>query len=162
MIGGIVIGVFAGPLVTERGTHAGDMTADDMNMVVDTMDANMDMEGMAMNPDPVEVAADTEAPTIEIVSATRDMMGAYSILIETTNFTFTPDRVDDEPIQNEGHAHIYVNDVKVGREYAPWIYVPASYFEGEGPYTITATLNANTHGEWTVMDAPIQATMIVD
>ena len=122
----------------------------------------MDEMAMEMNPDPVEVAADAPVPQVEIVSAKRDMMGAYSVQIQTTNFAFTPDRVDDEPVANEGHAHVYVNNVKVGREYAEWIYVPASFFSETGPNRITVTLNANTHGEWTYLDSPIQDTRVVE
>lgn len=164
MMGGIVIGVLAGPLVTERGTQAGKMTAENMDMEVDAVEADMDMEmdTMTMDPDSVEVATDSPIPQVRIVEAFQDEMGAYSVRIETENFSFTPQNVDNEPVANEGHAHVYVNNVKVGREYAEWIYVPASFFSSSEPNRITVTLNANTHGEWTYLDSPIQDTLMVN
>lgn len=118
--------------------------------------------GMNMNPEPVEAASDAPIPGVRIVEAKRDLMGAYSVRIETSNFTFTPNRVDDESVPNEGHAHVYVNNEKVGREYAEWIYVPASFFSESEPNRITVTLNANTHGEWTYLNNPIQDTRVVN
>jgi hypothetical protein len=118
--------------------------------------------GMNMNPEPVEAAGDAPIPGVRIVEAKRDLMGAYSVRIETSNFTFTPDRVDEESAPNEGHAHVYVNNEKVGREYAEWIYVPASFFSESGPNRITVTLNANTHGEWTYLNNTIQDTRVVN
>jgi len=117
---------------------------------------------MNMDPEPVAALDRLPIPSVQIVEAKRDMMGAYSVKIETSNFTFTPDRVDDEPIPNQGHAHIYVNNEKVGREYSEWMYVPASFFSETGPNRITVTLNANTHGEWTYLNNPIQDTRVVN
>ena len=118
--------------------------------------------GMNMNPEPVEAEYGAPIPGVQIVEAKRDMMGAYSVRIETNNFVFTPDRVDEASVPNEGHAHVYVNNKKVGREYAEWIYVPASFFSEAGPNRITVTLNANTHGEWTYLNNPIQDTRVVN
>lgn len=120
------------------------------------MPADADMD---RGPDPVAVTSD-QVPRVTVVDAFVGMMGAYTVRIEIDNFTFTPDKLDQAPVQNEGHGHVYVNNQQAGRVYGEWIYIPGHYFE-PGENQIKVSLHANSHGAWTFADAPIEATRFV-
>jgi hypothetical protein len=89
-------------------------------------------------------------------------MGTYGVRVALEHFTITPEKIDQDPTPNEGHLHVYVDGVKVGREYAEWIYLPSEYFTATGPHRITVSLNTNTHGAWTFAGAPIEDTVVVE
>jgi hypothetical protein len=86
-------------------------------------------------------------PKIVSLLPVKDADGGYNLKIETKYFRFTPDLVGKQVLQNTGHAHIYVNDVKVGRAYSNWFYIQDSFFQN-GTNTISVTLNANNHKVW--------------
>ena len=77
----------------------------------------------------------------------------YNLHIQTTNFTFSPENVNGNHVPGEGHAHLYVDEIKLARLYGEWHHftVPA------GSKTITVTLNSNDHATLVVGDAPISA-----
>jgi len=87
-----------------------------------------------------------------------DVMGGYNVQIMTQNFTFTPAAINRAPQDNEGHAHIYVNDVKIARIYGNWYHLPAETLTA-GDNEVRVTLNANDHGEWAVDGVPISSTV---
>jgi len=45
--------------------------------------------------------------------------------IITTNFAFDPIGVNGAHEPGKGHAHVYINDVKITRAYAPWLQLSA-------------------------------------
>jgi hypothetical protein len=92
-----------------------------------------------------EVASEL-VPTVS-VRALPDTKDGFNLQIETTNFSWSPERVNGVVLENEGHAHVYVNDVKVARVYGPWFHLP-SELVAPGPNRIMVTLNANDHSEW--------------
>lgn len=114
--------------------------------------------GMHMNHETTE--ATSPSPTVSAL-AYKDSKDGYNLKISTTNFTWTPERVNDVPVQKEGHAHVYVNDVKVARVYGAWFHIPSQYFV-EGKNTIRVTLNTNSHSEWVFEGKHIQAEVIVE
>ena len=92
------------------------------------------------------------------VEATPDSVSGVNVRISTTNFTFAPEQVGGEHVQGNGHAHVYVDGVKVGRPYA------ANYHIGSvepGERTIRVTLNANTHSEYEIGGQVVEATTSV-
>ncbi|MFT4532525.1 MAG: zinc and cadmium transporter [Candidatus Saccharimonadales bacterium] len=66
---------------------------------------------------------------------------------QVTDFTFTPEKEGEQAAAAEGHAHLYVNGVKITRIYSEWAFVPAgilpSHFD-----QITVTLSNNDHSEY--------------
>lgn len=96
------------------------------------------------------------APKIVKLEAFKDSMSGYNLKINTQYFRFTPEKVGQEVIQNTGHAHIYVNDVKVGRTYGAWYNIPESFFKN-GTNTISVTLNANNHNVWWSKQGTLEA-----
>ena len=113
-------------------------TADD-SMPHDHSLAMVMGEGAMMAP--VEVGMKKGAPTLEI-ALTPDPLGGWNIMLETENFTFAPEYAGYTHIEGEGHAHLYVDGVKVAR-----MYDEAYYLEGYNlpDHEITVVLNANDH-----------------
>ena len=68
--------------------------------------------------------------------------GGYNIRVQTLNFTFAPQRVGMEPSAGEGHAHLYVDDVKVARLYGEWFHLESLPDDAE---MISVALYANNH-----------------
>lgn len=96
-------------------------------------------------------------PTVSI-EAERDAKDGYNLHVVTANFRFAPEHVNGEPLQNEGHAHLYVNGAKIARLYGSWFHLPGSALR-EGDNEISVTLNANDHSEWMTASGHIEATM---
>jgi len=94
----------------------------------------------------LEIDSTKPIPTVS-VEAIKDMKGGYNIHIITSNYKWTPEKVNKDPIQGEGHAHIYVNNVKVARIYGEWFYLEQDNLK-DGENTVEVTLNANDHSEW--------------
>jgi hypothetical protein len=95
----------------------------------------------------------TPSVTLEAIRDTKD---GYNIWINTKNYTFTPETVNELNVQNEGHAHIYVNGEKVARVYGNWFHLSEKYLSKE-TNQVRVTLNANDHGEWSVGDTSIES-----
>lgn len=76
--------------------------------------------------------------------------------IRTTNFTFAPEAVNGPHVPGQGHAHIYVNGIKLARAYSPWMQLQAL---PKGDHVVRVTLNANDHGLLAVNGQPLEATL---
>jgi hypothetical protein len=125
------------------------------NMSGETDHSTMDHGGM--NHSPVNVAAGPDAPSLSMVLH-KDMMSGYNLEIRTTNFTFSPETVNQANSPNTGHAHVYANGKKLSRVYGNWFHItglPA------GEHTIMVELNANSHGVIQVDGSPLQVTQTV-
>jgi len=106
----------------------------------------------------ISVAPGRLDPKIELV-ATKDTMSGYNLNIKTSAFYFTPQSAGLAPVQNTGHAHLYINGVKVSRVYGPWMYLADTLFKA-GTNTVTVSLNANNHADWVAKDGKeIEATI---
>ena len=92
-------------------------------------------------------------PTLE-VEILEDAMSGYNLIINTTNFTFAPLNVNQANNGNEGHAHIYINNVKF-RQYSPYFHL-SNHLLREGLNEITVTLNANDHSHLMVNGNPLE------
>jgi hypothetical protein len=94
----------------------------------------------------LEVDATKPVPTIS-VEALKDAKDGYNIHITTTNYAWAPEHVNGAAVQGEGHAHIYVNGVKIARVYGEWFNLSESTLQ-DGENIVEVTLNANDHSEW--------------
>ena len=92
------------------------------------------------------------------VSATPDNESGANLSIGTTGLTFAPDKVDQPHVPGEGHAHVYVDGVKLGRVFANDHYISDM---DPGERTIRITLNANSHEQFAIDGQPVEATTIV-
>ena len=82
--------------------------------------------------------------------------GGYKLQIETSNFTFTPQNIDMAPVIGEGHAHLYVDGVKLARLYGEWHHLPTLPPDAE---VLTVALYANNHQGFAVDGEKISASV---
>ena len=103
-------------------------------------------------------AIESEVPVSVDLTAEVDDSGGVDIQIATEGWLWTPENVDGEHVPGEGHAHIYVNDVKIGR-----VYGPTYELEGlqPGERQVRVTLNSNSHDELTYDGKAVEATAMV-
>lgn len=90
---------------------------------------------------PVEVPEGLPVPAVEM-KVEPDAKGGWNIHVSTTHFRFAPERVNGDPRPGEGHAHLYVDDRKVARLYAPWFHLDSL---PPGTHTLRVELNSNDH-----------------
>lgn len=97
--------------------------------------------------------ADTPVPTITL-KVTPDSVSGWNIYVDTTQFQFTPEHIDQANKANTGHGHLYVDGYKFGRLYGPWYHLKALT---PGEHKIEVQLNANDHSVWSHNGNPISA-----
>ncbi|MCB0991015.1 MAG: hypothetical protein R2770_08930 [Acidimicrobiales bacterium] len=90
--------------------------------------------------DAIEVGAEN-APTLDLVLV-EDPAGGWNLRLDTTNFVFAPEHVSTEHVAGEGHAHLYVDGIKLTRIYGQWHQLPTL---PPGEHTIRVDLSANDH-----------------
>jgi hypothetical protein len=97
---------------------------------------------------------ESEVPISIDIAAEVDDNGNVSVEIITEGWLWTPDNVDGEHVPGEGHAHIYVDDVKIAR-----VYGPSYKLEGlePGERQVRLTLNSNSHSELTYAGKALEA-----
>jgi hypothetical protein len=93
------------------------------------------------------------------VEVELDPAGGINVHIDSSGFTFTPENVNGENVDGEGHAHIYVDSEKIGRVYGEWYHLSALE---PGAHEIRVTLNANSHAEYARDGEPLEATAPID
>lgn len=101
----------------------------------------------------LEVPAE-RAPRITEVKVSKDPVGGFNLFVATENFEFAPEQVNRVHADGRGHAHVYVDGVKIAR-----IYGPAYHIEtlATGERQIEVTLNANDHREFAVNGTKVAA-----
>ncbi len=92
------------------------------------------------------------------IQAVPDSVSGINVRLTTTNFTFAPQEVGGEHVPGHGHAHIYVDGVKVGRLYGEHHHLGSI---GPGEHRLRATLNANTHEEYAIDGAIVEDSITV-
>ncbi len=92
------------------------------------------------------------------LEVTVDEMSGANVRIIPTGFEFAPESVNMDHVDGEGHAHIYVDGVKIGRVYSPWYHLGGLE---PGEHEIVVTLNANTHADYTSGGAPVIASQTI-
>lgn len=92
------------------------------------------------------------APTVALTLHPESAQ-SRNIEIATTNFTFAPEQVNGTHAEGYGHAHIYINGVKLARVYGSWVHLEALPV---GTHEIKVTLNANDHAQLAVNGQPVE------
>jgi hypothetical protein len=104
--------------------------------------------------------ADSEtAPTVSLAMH-EDSASGWNAEIKTTNFNFAPEHAGGNHVDNEGHAHIYVDGVKINRVYGNWYHLESL---ATGEHDIEVRLSTNDHKEYVIEENHIaaQATITV-
>ena len=101
---------------------------------------------------------ESEVPISIDITAEVDDSGGVSVEVITEGWLWTPENVDGEHVPGEGHAHIYVDDVKIDR-----VYGPSYHLEGlePGERQVRVTLNTNSHSELTYDGKAVEAIALV-
>lgn len=113
---------------------------------------NMSMDGHQHGI--LDVASMEKVPAVSMTVTEDPYANGWNIHLKTFNFTFTPENANLENVDNEGHAHLYIDGKKIARLYSPWNYV---FDLPPGPHTFRVTLNSNNHSEFTYEGKPIEA-----
>ena len=89
-----------------------------------------------------DMPVESEMPVSVSITAEPDEAGGVNVGIMTDGWRWAPEEVNLENSSGAGHAHIYVDGVKINR-----VYGPAYYLEGleHGDREIRVALNTNAH-----------------
>ena len=112
--------------------------------------------GEAENHDPDAVEAG--APVAVAITATAGVRGEVDVQIKTDNWRWAPEAVDQDHEPGVGHAHVYVDGVKISRVFGPEYHLENL---DPGMREIRVTLNANNHSELMIDGEVVDATAMV-
>lgn len=118
---------------------------------------NMESEADHAHSETLELSEATTVPTIT-VEAFPDLKSGVNVKTTVTDFIFAPERASTEHVEGEGHAHIYVDGMKMGRVYGQWHHLDGLE---DGDHEIKVTLNANSHEALTIDGVKIEGTSSV-
>jgi hypothetical protein len=106
----------------------------------------------------IDVDTTLPIPEVAITLTPTETAGEFDLRVIIANFTITPENVDGDPVDNEGHMHLLMDGEKVDRFYdlERTISVP------EGEHLVEVELNANNHAVYAVDGAPIRTGMTVE
>jgi len=93
-----------------------------------------------------------------------DDMDGFNLVITTEHYRFLPpQRASKEEMKVlEGHAHIFINDVKILRTYGKDIHLPEHLFK-KGLNKLVVSLNNHQHATWSSKNGQdIMATILID
>lgn len=105
----------------------------------------------------VAVPADRPVPRLDL-SAHPTAHGTWLVILRAEHFTFSDLCGLYGPKTMVGHAHIYVDGIKVGAAHLPHIDIGAL---SAGERTLSATLHAGDHRAYIHDSAPITARVTV-
>ena len=105
-----------------------------------------------------EVSQLANVPTLAIEVSEDSFANGWNIQLHTENFVFSPAHASSKNVDNEGHAHIFIDDKKIARAYGHWHYV---FGLTPGRHTIRVSLNDNEHETLAVNGQPVQATSVI-
>lgn len=104
-----------------------------------------------------EFVVEENPPTVEL-SIEPDAKSGYNVHIITENFVWDPANANGEHVDNHGHAHLYIDGVKITRIYSEWWYLPEL---NPGEHTIEVSLNTNTHDNYVFNGEVISASQTI-
>lgn len=105
----------------------------------------------------IDVDPSNPVPEVAVILNETDTPGLFDMRVVLANFTITPENVDGDPVDNEGHMHLLIDGEKVERFYEleRQVTVP------EGEHLVEVELNANNHAAYAIDGQPIRSGMTV-
>ena len=100
----------------------------------------------------------SETPVSIAITAEPDARGGVDVQIATEGFRFARELVDQTHTPGAGHAHIYVDGVKLGRVFENSYHIEEL---APGEHEIRVSLNTNDHSELSFDGEKVQATATV-
>lgn len=111
-----------------------------------------------MSGEAIDIPEGSTHPTVKL-KVFRDPTAGWNFQVETENFVFSPQNASRPDVLGEGHAHIYVDGVKLGRLYGEWFYIrdlPA------GSHEIRVSLNGNSHAPYYYAGLPVETSVTLE
>ena len=84
-----------------------------------------------------------------------DPVGGWNLNVKTSNFIFDAAAAGRDNVEGNGHAHVYVNGMKLGRIYGDWYHIASL---PKGQHEISVSLYANDHRGLALGGAKITST----
>ncbi len=100
----------------------------------------------------------SETPVSVAIAAEPDAQGGVDVFIATDGFRFAPELVDQAHTPGAGHAHIYLDGVKLGRVFEKQYHIADV---APGAHEIRVSLNTNDHGDLTFNGEKVEHTVSV-
>lgn len=94
---------------------------------------------------------------------TRDSEDGFNLHVELANFQMESPAARAEPLKNSvrGHAHLYLNGVKLTRLYAKDLHLRARLFRSS-MNSLQISISDHNHAVWAAGNDPIQATILMN
>ena len=105
----------------------------------------------------LEVDAALPIPGLAIDITETSVPGTFALAVALENFTITPENIDADPIDNEGHLHLYLDGERVTRFTDLEIEVDVP----DGEHLVEVELSANNHSAYSLDGEPIRAGVTV-
>ncbi|MFT5280714.1 MAG: hypothetical protein ACI9AR_000142 [Flavobacteriaceae bacterium] len=138
-VGVFVLGGIVGALIVSPYSY----TPEDMHDNVHMSDGAHMSDGYSHVHGVFDVSMLDSKPSVDII-ATSDSVNGFNINISTENFIFAPENAGGVHKEGEGHAHIYVDGVKISRIYGEWYHLTGLE---KGEHKIEVRLSTNDHKE---------------
>ena len=100
----------------------------------------------------------SETPVSVAITAEPDAHGGIDVQIATEGFRFAPELVDQAHAPSAGHAHIYVDGVKLGRVFENQYHIEEL---APGEREIRVSLNTNDHSDLVYNGEKVESTVTV-
>jgi len=122
---------------------------------------------------PIDVPDNVAVPALSLHLA-KDIMSGYNLTLKVQRYTLMPPPEDISTMMElmearinkksgfiEGHAHLYINGIKIQRIYGEHIHIPQHLFKN-GINTVSVTLNNHGHMYWVSQGKQILSTLYVN
>ncbi|MFZ9738633.1 MAG: hypothetical protein ACO3EZ_11550 [Prochlorotrichaceae cyanobacterium] len=139
-IGGVTPGLMAEEVHTDHTDHPHEMQDTPM-MDHHSNPAEMEHWNHEHGHSMIEIPEGAMVPEVEL-QVYPDTIKGWNLEVKVTHFRFAPESVNQPSDWNEGHAHLYVNGIKITRLYDRWYYLSELPV---GDNEVTVTLNTNDH-----------------
>ena len=97
------------------------------------------------------VSSDAAQPSLQM-NIVPDPSSGWNVQLVVKNFRFSGKNASRDHMDGEGHAHLYVDDVKVARVYGEWFHLDNVPEDAE---MVSVALYANNHQPLAVDGEPI-------
>jgi len=95
----------------------------------------------------------------------KDEFSGYNLHLALNNYQLQPPELSkgnqNKLINLEGHAHLYINGVKIGRLYGRYYHLAESAFS-PGVNNIKITLNDHQHATWMFDNKAIMSSLMIN
>jgi hypothetical protein len=118
-----------------------DVPAAAVNDEIDSTDMDMVEDAVHDHDGALLEVEYSPVPTISL-EVLKDNISGWNVHATPTDFILAPEHVSTDPLDGEGHMHLYIDGVKITRMYSEWYHIADM---DEGDHEIRVELSANNH-----------------